>query len=279
MECGKITWPMWRRRRPREVGLTVREVLQLSGSHEGAAMHHPRLQPWLTRRLSELSDGQKQQVMVARAMLQSQSWIVLDEPTAFLDVKGQADLWDMLTQHLEHGGSVLMATHDLRGVLRWAQSNEHARGSGSIEHPSLRDGLENVSWGIEEQGLIAEDKLISREQIDVARGKHGITLLLPETASHARKDLDWIDVCHRVFPHRRNPDVSIVVEGVPRHALVAHHENGVVGRSRCGVGGVFGCVFHVAYMEGDAPSPAEGHHVGHLCVDHPQVVCLCHSGA
>ena len=51
--------------------------------HEGAAMHHPRLQPWLTRRLSELSDGQKQQVMVARAMLQSQSWIVLDEPTAF----------------------------------------------------------------------------------------------------------------------------------------------------------------------------------------------------
>ena len=30
----------------------------------------------------------------------------------------------MLTQHLEHGGSVLMATHDVRGVLHWAQSNE-----------------------------------------------------------------------------------------------------------------------------------------------------------
>ena len=141
---------------PREVGLTVREVLELSGSHEGAAMRHPRMQPWLTRRLSELSDGQKQQVMVARAMLQTQSWIVLDEPTAFLDVKGQADLWNMLTQHLEHGGSVLMATHDVRGVLRWAQSNEHSRGSGSLG--ILRgDGLEDVSWGIDEQMLI--DKL------------------------------------------------------------------------------------------------------------------------
>ena len=124
-------------------------------------MHHPRLQPWLTRRLSELSDGQKQQVMVARAMLQSQSWIVLDEPTAFLDVKGQADLWDMLTQHLEHGGSVLMATHDLRGVLRWAQSNEHARGSGSLSVLG-RDGLESVPWGIQEQMLI--DKLTGSPQ-------------------------------------------------------------------------------------------------------------------
>ena len=141
---------------PREVGLTVREVLQLSGPFEDAAKRFPRLEPWLTRRLAELSDGQKQQVMVARAMLQSQSWIVLDEPTAFLDVKGQADLWHMLTQHVEDGGSVLMATHDVRGVLRWAQSNAHSRGSGSLA--ILRgDGLENVSWGIDEQTLI--DKL------------------------------------------------------------------------------------------------------------------------
>ena len=139
---------------PREVGLTVREVLQLSGSQEVAAKRHPRLQPWLTRRLSELSDGQKQQVMVARAMLQSRSWIVLDEPTAFLDVKGQADLWHMLTQHLERGGSVLMATHDVRGVLRWAQS-KNPGGSGSLS--ILRsEGLENVSWGIEEERLIAK---------------------------------------------------------------------------------------------------------------------------
>ena len=146
---------------PKEVGLTVREVLELSGSSEGAATRHPRLQPWLTRRLTELSDGQKQQVMVARAMLQSQSWIVLDEPTAFLDVKGQADLWHMLTQQLEHGGSVLMATHDLRGVLRWAQSNEPSRGPGSLGILG-RDGLENVPWGTEEEMLI--DKLTGSHQ-------------------------------------------------------------------------------------------------------------------
>ncbi len=140
---------------PREVGLTVREVLELSGSHHDMVTGHPRLQPWLSRRLSELSDGQKQQVMVARAMLQSQSWIVLDEPTAFLDLKGQTDLWQMLTEHLEHGGSVLMATHDLHGVLRWSQMHEDLRNTGSLQILNT-EGLERVDWAIEEERLIAK---------------------------------------------------------------------------------------------------------------------------
>ena len=106
---------------PKHVGLSVAEVLSLSGPFEEAVSHHPQLEPWLNQRLSTLSDGQAQQVMVARAMLQSNDWLMLDEPTAFLDVRGQRHLWDMLTTHLERGGSVMMATHDLRGVHRWMQ--------------------------------------------------------------------------------------------------------------------------------------------------------------
>ena len=106
---------------PKHVGLTVAEVLSLSGSWEEAVSHHPQLKPWSNQRLSTLSDGQAQQVMVARAMLQSKHWLMLDEPTAFLDVRGQRHLWDMLTTHLERGGSVMLATHDLRGVHRWMQ--------------------------------------------------------------------------------------------------------------------------------------------------------------
>lgn len=103
---------------PQQVGLTVREVLELSGDANGAARLNPRLEPWLNLRLSQLSDGQAQQVMVARAMLQSRHWVVLDEPTAFLDVAAQRDMWTMLSRHVGEGGSVLMATHDLRGVQR-----------------------------------------------------------------------------------------------------------------------------------------------------------------
>lgn len=104
---------------PRGVGLTVREVLALSGDVDQAVKDHPKIGTWLGRRLSRLSDGQSQQVMVARAALQSSNWIVLDEPTAFLDVSAQRALWEMLGHHVDRGGSVLMATHDLRGVCRW----------------------------------------------------------------------------------------------------------------------------------------------------------------
>ena len=106
---------------PKHVGLTVAEVLSLSGPWEEAVSHHPQLEPWLNQRLSTLSDGQAQQVMVARAMLQSSHWLMLDEPTAFLDVRGQRHLWGMLTTHLNRGGSVMLATHDLRGVHRWVR--------------------------------------------------------------------------------------------------------------------------------------------------------------
>ncbi len=118
---------------PKHVGLTVREVLELSGKAEDAVRQNPRMAPWLDVRLSQLSDGQAQQVMVARAMLQSPHWVVLDEPTAFLDVTSQADMWAMLSRHVDAGGSVLMATHDLRGVQRGlADASAAVRAQSSI---------------------------------------------------------------------------------------------------------------------------------------------------
>jgi ABC-type transport system involved in cytochrome c biogenesis ATPase subunit len=56
--------------------------------------------------------------MVARAMLQTETWVMMDEPTAFLDVHAQGQLWAMLRVHLGGGGGVFLATHDLWGVER-----------------------------------------------------------------------------------------------------------------------------------------------------------------
>lgn len=118
---------------PRQVGLSVREVLELSGNAKKAAKIHPRLTPWLDKRLSHLSDGQAQQVMVARATLQSSHWVILDEPTAFLDVAAQRELWEMLSRHVAEGGSVIMATHDLRGLSRGiATMSDHVLERSSI---------------------------------------------------------------------------------------------------------------------------------------------------
>jgi iron complex transport system ATP-binding protein len=103
---------------PSQVGLKVQEVLALSGEVSRAADWHAALKPWLGQRMTELSDGQAQQVMVARAMLQTETWVMMDEPTAFLDVHAQGQLWAMLRVHLGGGGGVFLATHDLWGVER-----------------------------------------------------------------------------------------------------------------------------------------------------------------
>lgn len=61
----------------------------------------------------ELSDGQRQRAMVARALAQEPAVLVLDEPTAFLDVAGRVELTIALAELARDGLSVIVATHDL----------------------------------------------------------------------------------------------------------------------------------------------------------------------
>ena len=141
---------------PRQVGLTVREVLALSGSSDEATKRHSRLSEWLDSPLMSLSDGQAQQVMCARAMLQSSGWLALDEPTAFLDVRGQRDLWEMLSEHIRGGGSILMSTHDLRGVCRWIEGASNAFKQSSSLNLLAKDGLQPLDLDLPETSLEAK---------------------------------------------------------------------------------------------------------------------------
>ncbi|MCK6593752.1 MAG: ABC transporter ATP-binding protein [Bacteriovoracaceae bacterium] len=63
---------------------------------------------------NELSDGQKQRVLLARAAMQSMENLILDEPTTYLDIKGKRELFKLLKRiSLEKKGAVLLSTHDL----------------------------------------------------------------------------------------------------------------------------------------------------------------------
>ncbi|MFM1897181.1 MAG: hypothetical protein RLZZ385_2255 [Pseudomonadota bacterium] len=58
-----------------------------------------------------LSAGQQQRVSLARLLVSPAQLWVLDEPFTTLDVRGVADLEDMLAQHVAQGGAVLVTTH------------------------------------------------------------------------------------------------------------------------------------------------------------------------
>lgn len=85
----------------------VSEALDLVGMTHKAAEH-----------LAQLSDGERQKVMVARALAQQTPIIVLDEPTAFLDVASRIETMQLLrTLATEQNKAVLLSTHDVSQAL------------------------------------------------------------------------------------------------------------------------------------------------------------------
>lgn len=73
------------------------------------------------RQFTSLSDGEKQKVMIAKAIAQQTSIIILDEPTAFLDYPSKVRTLHLLRQ-LAHqtGKAILLSTHDMEQSLALA---------------------------------------------------------------------------------------------------------------------------------------------------------------
>jgi iron complex transport system ATP-binding protein len=74
-----------------------------------------------TRTVAELSDGERQRVLIARALAQQPQVLALDEPIAFIDVPRRVELTALLRDLArECGLAILMTTHDLDLAIRTA---------------------------------------------------------------------------------------------------------------------------------------------------------------
>lgn len=97
--------------------------------------------------ISELSDGERQKVMIAKALAQQCPIIILDEPTAFLDVTSRIDTMSLLRDlATKQNKSILLSTHDLdlaiqMGDSLWLQKKESQMCCGTPEDLILNNKL------------------------------------------------------------------------------------------------------------------------------------------
>lgn len=97
------------------------------------------------RRLSELSGGQAQRALIARALAQEPEVLLLDEPTSALDLRYQVDTLSLVRQVTrEQGVAALIAIHDLNHAALFC------------DEIALLHGGSLVAWGAPEDAMRAE---------------------------------------------------------------------------------------------------------------------------
>ena len=97
-----------------------------------------------------LSDGQRQKIHIARALAQEPQVLLLDEPTAWLDLARRAEIMALLHRLTrEQGCAVLLSTHDLEPALRhadqlWLLGDDGTLQRGAPEDLALSGALSTV---------------------------------------------------------------------------------------------------------------------------------------
>ncbi|MBC2607730.1 ABC transporter ATP-binding protein [Pelagicoccus albus] len=118
--------------------------------------------PLARRQISELSDGERQKIMIARALAQETNIMLLDEPTAFLDLPRRVELMRTLRDLARKERlCILLSTHDLDLALRsadrlWLLTGEGRLTTGMPEELALQGEIartfasDEVDWDAEQ---------------------------------------------------------------------------------------------------------------------------------
>lgn len=123
----------------------IREAIEMTGAQE-----------LVERSLSELSDGERQKIMIARAFAQEPEIMILDEVTAFLDLPRRVEIMKVLRNMASQSGkSILLSTHDMDLALRGADRIWLLPKGGSMHIGSPEDLVLNGSFeaAFESEGI------------------------------------------------------------------------------------------------------------------------------
>lgn len=111
------------------------------------AIESTHVEKFLNRKVSQLSDGECQKVMLARALAQNTPLIILDEPTAHLDLPSRIELMRLLHQLARKTNKgILISTHELDLALQVADKIWLLKKDGNLEAGSPEELVLNGTF-------------------------------------------------------------------------------------------------------------------------------------
>jgi zinc transport system ATP-binding protein len=93
-------------------------------------------------KIGDLSGGQRQRVFIARALCSNPKIMLLDEPTASIDVKGQREIYELLKE-LNNSICIVVVSHDISVLLNYAKNVAHI--NKNIVYHSLENMQKNIN--------------------------------------------------------------------------------------------------------------------------------------
>ena len=157
VSLGRFPYTTWMGSLTGEDKDVIQGALEITGTMQFANRH-----------IGELSDGEKQKVMIARALAQQTDLIILDEPTAHLDSPNRIEIFHLLRELVSSGHrAILISTHDIDTAIAnadklWLVANQSiSQGApedlvldGRLEKAFTKEGLSfNYSSGRFEKAI------------------------------------------------------------------------------------------------------------------------------
>jgi iron complex transport system ATP-binding protein len=173
------------------------------------------------RMVQNLSDGERQKVMIAKALVQDTPVIFLDEPAAFLDLPSKVELMQLLHRLTAETGKVIfIVTHDLDLALQtadkiWLLANERPLEIGVPEDLIIQDKFKGF---FEREGVVFDKrsglfKIKNKHYKQVAVSGHGFEYTLLRRAL-SRNGIEPV--------HNIESDISIEIISGERPKFIIH---------------------------------------------------------
>lgn len=118
------------------------------------------------KKIGDLSGGQRQRIFIARALCANPKVMLLDEPTASIDVKGQKEIYDLLKE-LNKSISIVVVSHDISVLMNYAKNVAHVNKNLVYHH------LKNI-----EEQISNENEHMCEVELLSALGKNKFVVII-----------------------------------------------------------------------------------------------------